>query len=62
MNKKTSWDYQKNNYKQINIKFDMRDPVDALLYHYLTDKTVNASKLIKSLVNSVMWEDAYNEE
>lgn len=62
MNKKSSWEYQKDHYKQVNIKFDMRDPMDALLYHYLTDRTVNASRLVKSLVTDQMWRDAYNEE
>ena len=62
MTKKTSWDYQKDHYKQLNVKFNMKDPVDALLYHYLTDRTVNATRLIKTLVNEEIWKDAYHEE
>ena len=58
---KTSWDYQKNRYKQINIKFDMEDDYDAMLHFYLTRKTDNASRLIKDLVYQHIGEEAYLE-
>ena len=47
---KTSWQYQKGKYKQINIKFNMDDDQDALIHWYLTCKTANATRLIKDLV------------
>lgn len=55
---KTSWDYQKGKYKQINIKFNMDDDHDALLHWYLTCKTANASRLIKDLVYMKVCEEA----
>lgn len=58
---KTSWDYQKNRYKQINIKFNMEDDYDAMLHFYLTFKTNNASRLIKDLVYQHIGEEAYLE-
>ena len=50
--KKTSWEYQKGKYKQVNIKFNMDDPVDVKVYNYLKDG--NATRIIKSLVLSVI--------
>lgn len=47
-NKKTSWDYQKGRYKQINIKFNMDSFIDMKVYEYL--KKENASGLIKRLI------------
>ena len=47
-NKKTSWDYQKGKYKQINIKFNMDSFIDMKVYEYL--KNENASGLIKQLI------------
>lgn len=58
---KTSWDYQKNRYKQINIKFNMEDDYDAMLHFYLTRKTDNASRFIKDLVYQHIGEEAYLE-
>lgn len=58
---KTSWDYQKNRYKQINIKFNMEDDYDSMLHFYLTCKTDNASRLIKDLVYQHIGEEAYLE-
>lgn len=58
---KTSWDYQKDRYKQINIKFNMEDDYDAMLHFYLTCKTSNASRLIKDLVYQHIGEEAYLE-
>ena len=60
--KKTSWQYQKNKYKQVNIKFNMFDEYDAMIYWYLTAKTDNASKLIKELVYNHIAEEAYLEQ
>ena len=59
--KKTSWDYQRDNYKQINIKFNMSNEDDKILYYYLTCKNWNISGLIKELVRDKMWGDAYEE-
>ena len=59
---KTSWDYQKNRYKQINIKFNMEDEYDAMLHYYLTCKTDNASRLIKDLIYQHIGEEAYLEQ
>lgn len=53
---KTSWDYQKNRYKQINIKFNMEDEYDAMLHWYLTCKVDNASRLIKDLISTSILE------
>lgn len=58
---KTAWDYQKNRYKQINIKFNMENEYDAMLHWYLTCKTDNASRLIKDLVHQHIGEEAYLE-
>ena len=59
--KKTSWQYQKDKYKQINIKFNMQDDYDAMLHWYLTAKTENASRLIKELVYNHITKEAYLE-
>lgn len=59
--KKTSWDYQRDKYKQINIKFNMDNEDDALMHWYLTVKTANASRLIKDLVYRHIDEEAYLE-
>lgn len=59
--KKTSWQYQKNKYKQVNIKFNMLDEYDAMLHRYLTTKTDNASRLIKELIYNHIAEEAYLE-
>ena len=60
--KKSSWDYQKNKYKQINIKFNMNDIDDAALYHFATNVTLNTQGLIKKLLRDEMWRCAYGEE
>lgn len=57
--KKTSWDYQKDRYKQINIKFNMNDDHDAVIHWYLTCKVDNASRLIKELVYERMAGESY---
>ena len=61
-NKKTSWQYQKNKYKQVNIKFKMFDEYDAMIHWSLTAKTDNASRLIKELVYNHIVEEAYLEQ
>ena len=58
-NKKKSWDYQKNRYKQVNIKFDMRNLDDAMLHHFVVDGTTNTSALIKRLIYEEMVRCAY---
>lgn len=55
---KTSWEYQKGKYKQVNIKFNMNDDYDALIHWYLTCKTQNATRLIKDLVYQLIIEEA----
>ena len=55
---KTSWEYQKDRYKQINIKFNMDDDQDALIHWYLTVKTTNATRLIKDFVYQLICEEA----
>ena len=61
-NKKSSWEYQKNRYKQLNIKFNMDNNDDSMIYYYLTCKTDNATRLIKNLLLDQIWKDAYNEQ
>ncbi len=54
-NKKTSWDYQKvKNYKQVKMMFNMDDPVDTLIYHYLAKFKPNRTSYIKRLVYEEM--------
>ena len=55
---KTSWEYQKGKYKQINIKFNMNDDYDSLIHWYLTCKTTNATRTIKDLVYQKICEEA----
>lgn len=59
-NKKKSWDYQKDRYKQINIKFDMHDLDDALVYHFAANCN-NTSRIIKKLLYEEMLRCAYEE-
>lgn len=60
--RKKSWYYQKNKYKQVNIKFNLNDDYDVMLHWYLTTKTGNASRLIKDLIYKHMAEEAYLEQ
>lgn len=60
MSKKTSWEYAKNrNYKQLKITFDLDNPTDATIYHYLNDVVKNKTRFIKNLVMTEMlrWSD-----
>lgn len=53
MNKrKSSWEYQKGKYKQINIKFKCDNSADMKIYQYLKEN--NASEIIKRLVLSTI--------
>lgn len=46
--KKTSWEYQKDRYLQLNIKFKCDNSIDMKIYQYLKEN--NASETVKSLV------------
>ena len=53
--KKTSWDYaKKRNYKQFKLVFDLDDPMDADIYHYLHDVVKNKTRYIKELLIAEM--------
>lgn len=58
-NSRKSWDYQKDKYKQVNIKFNMNDDYDSLIHHYLTCRTSNASRLIKDLLYEHIGKEEY---
>lgn len=58
--KKTSWEYQKEkNYKQVKITFNLDDPEDSLLYHYISNTGRNRTALLKKLIRDDMWGSAY---
>ena len=60
--KKTSWEYEKaRNSKQIRIVFNMDDPVDAQIYHYLERYKSNSTGLIKRLVYDELVRCAYEQ-
>lgn len=61
MSDKKSWKYQKDRYKQVNIKFDMNNLDDAMLHHFVVDLTPNTSRLIKRLIYEEMVRCAYEE-
>ena len=50
--KKTSWEYQKGKYFQLNIKFKCDNSIDMQIYQYLKEN--NASETVKRLVWSVI--------
>lgn len=60
MKTKKSWDYQKNRYKQVSLKFFTEDDADMLLYHHLRSFD-NISEYLKKLIREDMFERAYNE-
>ena len=62
MKKKTSWDYQRDRYKQISIKFRPGDDEDDLIYWYLTNKVANKSGLIKDLIMEQIFKEANEDE
>ena len=47
-NKKSSWEYQKGKYLQLNIKFKCENDIDMRIYQYLKEN--NATDIIKNLV------------
>ena len=61
MSKQKSWDYQRNRYKQVNIKFDMNNIDDAMIHHFAVDCTANTSALIKKLLYEEMVRCTYEE-
>ena len=58
--KKKSWDYQRDRYKQISLKFFMEDYTDALLFYHLSSFD-NKSEYLKKLIRDDMWRRAYEE-
>lgn len=60
LKKKNSWDYQKDRYKQISLKFFMEDDIDILLFHHLSSFD-NKSEYLKKLIRDDMWRRAYEE-
>lgn len=49
--KKTSWEYEKaRNSKQIRLVFNLDDPIDAQVFHYLERYKPNRTSFIKKLV------------
>ena len=57
---KSSWEYEKErNAKQIRIVFNLDDPIDGAIYHYLNSFKPNRTSLIKRLVyeEMVRWSD-----
>ena len=49
--RKSSWEYEKaRNSKQIRLVFNLDDPVDAQVYHYLERYKPNRTSFIKRLV------------
>ena len=63
MNKrKSSWEYEKaRNSKQIRLVFNLDDPVDAQIYHYLERYKPNRTSLIKRLVYDELVRCAYEQ-
>lgn len=47
--KKTSWDYQRDRYKQISLKFDTENNSDSCLYQHLKNQD-NISGYLKDLI------------
>lgn len=60
--KKTSWEYEKaRNSKQIRLVFNMDDPVDAQVFHYLERYKPNRTSFIKKLVYAELVRCAYEQ-
>ena len=60
--KKTSWEYEKaRNSKQIRLVFNMDDPIDALVFHYLEHYKPNRTSFIKRLVYDELVRCAYEQ-
>ena len=61
-NKKTSWEYEKErNTKQMRIVFNLDDPIDAQIYHYLERYKPNRTGLIKRLLYEELVRCAYEQ-
>lgn len=61
-NRKTSWEYEKErNTKQMRLVFNLDDPVDAQIYHYLERYKPNRTSLIKRLVYDELVRCAYEQ-
>ena len=59
---KSSWEYEKErNSKQIRIVFNLDDPIDGMIYHYLDKFKPNRTSLIKRLVYDEIVRCAYEE-
>ena len=58
--KKKSWEYQKNRYKQVSLKFFTEDDADMVLYHHLRSFD-NVTEYLKKLICEDMFMRAYNE-
>ena len=62
MSNKTSWEYEKErNSSQIRIVFNLDDPIDRLIFHFLNIHKPNRTSLIKRLVYDEMVRCAYEE-
>lgn len=60
--KKTSWEYEKaRNSKQIRIVFNLDDPIDAQVFHYLERYKPNRTSFIKRLVYDELVRCAYEQ-
>ncbi len=60
--RKSSWEYEKaRNSKQIRLVFNLDDPVDAQIYHYLERYKPNRTGLIKRLVYDELVRCAYEQ-
>ena len=60
--KKTSWDYEKaRNSKQMRLVFNLDDPVDAQIYHYLERYKPNRTGLIKRLIYEELVRCSYEQ-
>ena len=60
--RKSSWEYEKaRNSKQIRIVFNLDDPVDAQIYHYLERYKPNRTGLIKRLVYDELVRCSYEQ-
>ena len=61
-NRKTSWEYEKaRNSKQIRIVFNLDDPIDAQIYHFLDHYKPNRTSFIKRLVYDELVRCAYEQ-
>lgn len=61
-NRITSWEYEKmRNSKQMRIVFNMDDPVDAQIYHFLERYKPNRTSFIKRLVYDELVRCAYEQ-